>query len=73
MVNCQWNVGKRTGLPLSQVSATARYSRFCSSLSAILSKIFERTVVRLLFHSAFALCAASKASSISSTDERGIL
>ena len=40
--------------------------------SAILSKIFERTVGELLFHSAFALWAASSASSMSSTEERGI-
>ena len=63
----------RTGLPLSQVSATANNSRFCSKRSAILSRMLERVVGDELFHCALALWAASKASSMSSADERGTL
>ena len=61
------------GLPFSQVSATARSSRFSSRRSAILSNKFERVVGDDLPQAALALCAASSASSISSADERGTL
>ena len=61
----------RIGLPLSHVSATANFSRFCSRRSAILRSKFERVVGEDLFHCSLALCAASSASSMSSTDERG--
>ena len=63
----------RTGLPLSQVSATAKSSKLASRRSAIFNSIFERVVAEDLLHCALALCAASSASSISSTLERGIL
>ena len=60
----------RTALPLSHVSATASFSKFCSIRSAILSKMFARSVGDVLPHASLAACAASNACSISSAVER---
>src|SRR5690606_40676723 len=62
----------RTALPLSQVSATASFSRLASIRSAILSRMLERSVGDVLPQAGAALWAASSASSMSSALERGI-
>ena len=61
----------RTGLPFSQLSATASISRFSSIASAILFRTRERSVVDDSAQASFAACAASSASSTSSEVERG--
>ena len=61
----------RTGLPFSQLSATASISRFSSIASAILFKMRERSVVDASPQASFAACAASRASSTSSDVDRG--
>ncbi len=60
----------RTGLPLSQVSATAIISRFASSRSAILFMSAARWVGEVLPHASAAACAASSALWMSSSVER---
>src|SRR6187401_3793202 len=60
----------RRGLPLSQVSAAASMGRFASMRSAILLRIFARSVVDVLPQAAFALCAASSANSTSAAEDR---
>ena len=62
----------RTGLPLSQVSATASISRFCSMRSAILFNTIARSVGDVAPQAALAAWAASSALSMSSAVERGI-
>ena len=62
--------GSRIGFPLSQVSATARSSRFASITSAILFSTAARSVVEVLPHAGNALCAASSAASMSSAVPR---
>ena len=61
----------RTGLPFSQLSATASISRLSSIASATLFSTRERSVVEASPHASFAACAASSASSTSSGVERG--
>ena len=61
----------RTGLPFSQLSATASISRFSSIASATLLSTRERSVVDVSPQSSFAACAASRARSTSSGVERG--
>ena len=61
----------RTGLPFSQLSATASISRCSSIASAILLRTRERSVVDASPQAVFAACAASSASSTSSGVERG--
>ena len=61
----------RSGLPLSQVSALASSSRFCSMRSAILLRMLARVVGEALPQAVLAAWAASSASSMSSAVERG--
>ena len=61
----------RTGLPFSQLSATASISLFASMTSAIALRTRERSVVEVAAQAALALCAASRAISTSSPVERG--
>ena len=56
----------RTGLPFSQLSATASISRLSSIASATLFRTRERSVVEASPQASFAACAASSASSTSS-------
>jgi hypothetical protein len=58
--------GSRMGLPLSQVSATARSSRFASMTSAILLSTAARGVAVVFPQAGAALWAASRARSMSS-------
>ncbi len=60
----------RTGLPLSQLSATAIFSRFCSMRSAILFRMTARSAGAVLPQAGAAWCAASSASSTSSLVDR---
>jgi len=60
----------RTGLPLSQVSATASASRCCSIRSAMRSRMFDRSVGEVRPHPGAAPCAASRARSTSSAVPR---
>ena len=60
------------GLPLSQTSASASISRFCSMRSAILLWMAARAAGAVLPHAPLAACAASRAFSMSSAVERGI-
>ena len=62
----------RTGLPLSQASATAMSSRCSSIRSAILFKTIERSAAEVLPHAGAAACAASSAFSMSDSSERAI-
>ncbi len=62
----------RTGLPLSQVSATESFSRFASMTSAIFSRMLLRSVVDVLPQAGAAAWAASSASSMSSAVERAM-
>ena len=61
----------RTGLPFSQLSATASISRCSSIASAILFSTLERSVVDISPQPVFAAWAASSASSTSAFVERG--
>ena len=61
----------RTGLPFSQLSATASISRFSSIASAILFSTRDRSVVEVSPQATLAACAASSASSTSSGVESG--
>ena len=61
----------RTGLPFSQLSATASISRFASIASAIALSTFARSVADVAAQASFAACAASSASSMSAAVERG--
>ena len=61
----------RTGLPFSQLSATASGSRFSSIASAILFRTRDRSVVEASPQASFTACAASRASSTSAGVERG--
>src|ERR1700758_2967498 len=64
----------RSGLPLSQVSALASSSRFCSMRSAILLRMLERSVGEVLPQAVLAAWAASSARSMSSAvDRRDVL
>src|SRR6056297_1388730 len=63
----------RMAFPLSQVSALAKISKFCSILSAIFSSILLRSVAEETFQLAAASQAASIAFSISSAVDLGIL
>ena len=60
----------RTGLPLSQLSATASFSRFASIRSAILFRTLARSAAEVLPQAGAAACAASSASSTSSAVPR---
>ncbi len=60
----------RTGLPFSQVSATAIFSRCSSRRSAILLRMPARSAVDVRPHWSAARCAASRASSTSAAEER---
>ncbi|MCY1226149.1 hypothetical protein D9M72_383710 [compost metagenome] len=60
----------RIGLPLSQDSATASISRFSSMRSAILFRMAARSATEVLPHEGAILCAASRASSMSSAVPR---
>lgn len=60
----------RTGLPFSQVSATAIFSRCSSSRFAILLRMLARSVAEVRPHRSAAACAASRASSTSAAEER---
>ena len=67
----------RTGLPFSQVSATASISRFASMASAIRFSTAARSVRDVSPHASLAACAASSASSTSSavdlaTSQKGL-
>ncbi len=62
----------RTGLPFSQLSATARGSRWASIRSAIFSRMSERSVTDVRPHPGAASCAASSARSTSSAVPRAI-
>ena len=61
----------RTGLPFSQLSATASISRLSSITSATLFRTRERSACEASPHASFAACAASSARSTSSGVERG--
>ena len=61
----------RSGLPLSQVSAVAIASRFCSIRSAIFSRMLDRSVAEVRPQASRTLWAASRAASISLASERG--
>ena len=61
----------RTGLPFSQLSATASSSRCSSIASATLLSTFARSVDEVSPQAVFAACAASSASSTSAGVERG--
>ena len=61
----------RTGLPFSQLSATASISRFASIASAIALSTFARSAPGVVPHASFAACAASSASSMSAAVDRG--
>src|SRR6218665_1060770 len=60
----------RIGLPLSQVSTAASFSKLASMRSAILLRILERSVTEVRPHASLAACAASNANSVSSAPER---
>ena len=60
----------RNGFPLSNVSATARRSRFCSIRSAIRNKTAERSATEVSAQPLKAACAASNAKFTSSASER---
>ena len=60
----------RTGLPLSQVSASATAWRLASIRSAILFRITARSATLVLPQASFAAWAASRASSTSAASER---
>jgi hypothetical protein len=60
----------RTGLPFSQLSATASISSSFSMASAIAFRMLERSVVEVSPHAWRAAWAASRASSMSSGVER---
>ena len=62
----------RTGLPFSQLSATASFSRFASIRSAILSRMSARAVTDVRPQAGAAACAASRARSTSSAVPRAI-
>lgn len=62
----------RIGLPLSQVSAKDKDAKLASIRSAIFNRMLERSVTEVLHQLSFALCAASKAGSMSAALERGI-
>jgi hypothetical protein len=62
----------RTALPLSQVSATASASRFCSIRSAILFSTTARSAAEVRPQPGAAPCAASSARSTSSAVPRAI-
>ena len=55
-----------TGLPFSQLSATASISVFASTASATAFRTAARSVADFSAHPSFAACAASSASSMSS-------
>ena len=63
----------RIGLPLSIVSAVASNSRLASKRSAILSNKLARSPGAVRPHLSAAACAASNASSTSSSLERAAL
>ena len=60
-----------TGLPLSQLSATASGITFSSIASAIRFRTLERSVTEASPHASLAACAASSASSMSSAPDCG--
>ena len=62
----------RTGLPFSQLSATASASRFCSIRSAILLRTAARSAAAVRAQPGAAACAASSARSTSSAVPRAI-
>ncbi len=61
----------RTGLPFSQLSATASISRLSSIAWAIAFSTFARSATEVSPHATFAAWAASSASSTSSGVESG--
>ena len=61
----------RTGLPLSQLSATASISLFASMTSAIALSTRERSAIEVSAQASLAAWAASSASSTSSAVDRG--
>ena len=73
VIDGQRDVGgerSRTALPLSQVSATAIFSRFSSMRSAMRSRISERSATEVLPQAGAAAWAASRARSMSSAVDR---
>ena len=73
MVDGQWDVRRRvsrTGLPFSQVSATANISRFASMASAMRLRTAAALGQRCVAQASLAAWAASSANSTSSTVDR---